>query len=214
MRVRYLQRNGEGIGEAASTVGITSVLGSIMSGVLLVLFVLWAGSANETEFSGPDVNLVALVILGLSVAAGIVFFTTWGRRTVLPWIQRAVRTVRSQLRTIATSPGRVAAVLTGATVQKFVLLIAWYAMLLAFDVEMSFVRASSLYLIATTVGAAVPTPGGVGGVEAALTVALTGAGVDNSLAFSIVLIFRLITYWLPVPFGWFALHDVQRRDVV
>ena len=38
--------------------------------------------------------------------------------------------------------------------------------------------------------------------------------MDSGLAFSVVLVFRLVTYWLPVPFGWIALHDVQKRDIV
>lgn len=214
MRVRYLQRSGEGLGTAASTVGITTVIGSVMHWVILLIFVLWAGSTDETSFELPDINFAALIIVGVGVTAGVIFFTSWGRNTVLPWIAEAWDTVGSQIVMIAKSPSRLLAVFGGAAASKLLMLFAFFFTLLAFDIEMSFVRAASLYLIATTIGGAVPTPGGVGGVEAALTAALTGAGVDSGLAFSVVLVFRLVSYWLPVPFGWIALHDVQKRDVV
>jgi len=59
-----------------------------------------------------------------------------------------------------------------------------------------------------------PTPGGVGGVEAALTAALTTAGVDAAAAASIVLLFRLVTFWLPVVPGWVLLRRVKAKQHV
>ena len=59
-----------------------------------------------------------------------------------------------------------------------------------------------------------PTPGGVGAIEAALIAGLTGIGVDPGVAFSIVIIFRVGTYWLPVPFGYLAYSYVQRVKAV
>ena len=69
-------------------------------------------------------------------------------------------------------------------------------------------------MIASTVGSAVPTPGGVGGVEAALTAALIGAGVDEATAAAITLFFRGFTYWLPTLPGWGFLRYVQRVGIV
>ena len=48
-----------------------------------------------------------------------------------------------------------------------------------------------MYMLGNTVGSAVPTPGGVGGIEAALIAVLTGAGVDDATAAAAVLVFRL-----------------------
>jgi uncharacterized membrane protein YbhN (UPF0104 family) len=31
---------------------------------------------------------------------------------------------------------------------------------------------------------------------------------------SAVLLFRLCTFWLPVPLGWLAFHWLQRRDAL
>lgn len=86
--------------------------------------------------------------------------------------------------------------------------------MLAFDVSMSFPKAGALYMIANTIGSAVPTPGGVGGVEAALTASLISFGVDNATAAAIVLLFRTLTFWLPTIPGYFFLQYTQRKGIV
>ena len=84
----------------------------------------------------------------------------------------------------------------------------------ALGLAISVPRLGFLYLTASTVAAAAPTPGGVGAVEAALTAALTGAGAPPADALSAVFVFRLATYWLPIPFGWFSLNRLQKLGAI
>jgi glycosyltransferase 2 family protein len=67
-----------------------------------------------------------------------------------------------------------------------------------------------VYLTGSTLGSIIPTPGGLGAVEAALTAGLTASGVPGAVAVSAVLLFRLLTFWLPVPVGWAAMHFLER----
>lgn len=46
-------------------------------------------------------------------------------------------------------------------------------------------------------------------MELALSTGLTTAGVPSGIAVSAVLLFRLLTFWLPVPFGWASLNYLQ-----
>jgi glycosyltransferase 2 family protein len=69
-----------------------------------------------------------------------------------------------------------------------------------------------VYLTGSAIGSIIPTPGGLGAVEAALTAGLTAAGVPGAVAVSAVLLFRLLTFWLPVPLGWAALDFLERRQ--
>jgi glycosyltransferase 2 family protein len=71
-----------------------------------------------------------------------------------------------------------------------------------------------VYFAGAIVGSAVPTPGGLGGIEAALTAGLITAGTPSSLAVSSVLLYRLSTYWLPIPFGWISLNYLQRANAI
>jgi uncharacterized membrane protein YbhN (UPF0104 family) len=51
-------------------------------------------------------------------------------------------------------------------------------------------------------------------VEAALATGLTAAGLPSETAVSAVLLFRLVTFWLPVLPGWLAFNALQRRELV
>jgi uncharacterized protein (TIRG00374 family) len=71
-----------------------------------------------------------------------------------------------------------------------------------------------VYLTGSAIGSIMPTPGGLGAVEAALIAGLTAAGMPGAVAVSSVLLFRLLTFWLPVPFGWAALHFLEREQAL
>ena len=51
-------------------------------------------------------------------------------------------------------------------------------------------------------------------MEAALSAGLTAAGLPGAKAIGAVLLFRLATFWLPVPAGWMAMTWLQRRDAL
>ena len=48
----------------------------------------------------------------------------------------------------------------------------------------------------------------------AIAAALTAAGVPGAAAASAVLLFRLLTFWLPVPFGFGALKYLEREQAL
>jgi glycosyltransferase 2 family protein len=72
----------------------------------------------------------------------------------------------------------------------------------------------AVYLASAALATASPTPGGVGAIEVALTVGLTGIGVSSGAAVSAVILYRLATYWLPVVPGWLSLRMLQRKGYV
>jgi uncharacterized protein (TIRG00374 family) len=77
-----------------------------------------------------------------------------------------------------------------------------------------FATVAVVYLTGSALGSIVPTPGGLGAVEAALTAGLRAAGVAGTIAVSAVLLFRLATFWLPVPAGWVALKYLEREQAL
>ena len=74
--------------------------------------------------------------------------------------------------------------------------------------------AAVVFLAGNAVGSATPTPGGLGGVEAVLAGGLTAVGIPAIQAIPAVLIFRLATFWLPIPAGWVCFEVLQRRGVL
>lgn len=70
------------------------------------------------------------------------------------------------------------------------------------------------YLAATVAVALVPTPGGIGSVEAALIVALVAAGGPVAVATAVVLAYRIITVWIPIIPGALTLGALVRLRVI
>ena len=58
-----------------------------------------------------------------------------------------------------------------------------------------------VYFVVTLLSSFVPTPGGVGVVEAGLTGALVAAGVSAPTALAAVIVYRLLTYVTPIVAG-------------
>ena len=56
--------------------------------------------------------------------------------------------------------------------------------------------------------------GGLGGIEAAMSYGLTTLGVDSGTAVSSVLLYRIVTYWLPIPFGWVSINYLSKIDAI
>jgi uncharacterized protein (TIRG00374 family) len=68
-----------------------------------------------------------------------------------------------------------------------------------------------IYTFSLLTGIATPTPGGLVGVEAGLVAGFIAYGVDTDTALAVALLYRLITYWLPLIPGFIAFRMVQRR---
>jgi len=89
----------------------------------------------------------------------------------------------------------------------------WFAVH-AFNGHVDAVAVGVVYLAGGALGSLAPTPGGLGAVEAALSTGLAAAGMPTAAAVSAVLLYRVATFWLPVPSGWVAMQWLQRRDAL
>ena len=62
-------------------------------------------------------------------------------------------------------------------------------------------KAIIAYAVANVVGTFSPTPGGLGAVEGVMIALLVGFGMPSAAAVAVVLVYRLINFWLPIPAG-------------
>ena len=93
-------------------------------------------------------------------------------------------------------------------------LVAFIAALRALGAHPAIIPVGVVYLAGNTVGSAAPTPGGLGAVEAVLIAGLTAIGIPAHEAIPSVLIFRIATFWLPIPAGWLSFVALQRRGIL
>ena len=82
---------------------------------------------------------------------------------------------------------------------------------IVFDGDLNVAAIAFVYLAGATIGQAAPTPGGLGAVEAALAAGLTAAGLPGGIAVSSVLLFRLITFWIPTIPGYAAFNWLTKK---
>lgn len=215
LRARYLQREGVDLTVGAAAVGLTSAVSALVQAVLIVMFLVWGGASDQfSRFELPSTTKVLGIIIVIGAVVGAVVLSAWGRRVVVPWVKRTVGPAIESFVELARQPKKLAQLIGGTALSKMATIVAFAVCMSAMGVDMDFAQVGALYMVANTVGAAVPTPGGVGGVEAALTAALISAGVDPPTAGAIVLIFRLFTFWFPTVPGWACLQRAQRTGVV
>ena len=120
--------------------------------------------------------------------------------------------VLPRLLKVAQHPRKLGEGIGGALLLSLAYTLCLAACVAAFGRSVPFAKIGFVYLTGSAIGSIIPTPGGLGGVEAALTAGLTAAGVPGAVAVSVVLLFRLLTFWLPVPFGWAALRFLEHQQ--
>lgn len=92
-------------------------------------------------------------------------------------------------------------------------LILWFALQgLGVGPELASSEFARVFFVTHVIGSFAPTPGGVGLIEAGLTGALVAAGVDPAAALAAVLIYRFITYVIPIIIGTMLYLLWQRRQ--
>ena len=125
-----------------------------------------------------------------------------------------LRSAAASLSRVARNPGKMAMLFGGSALITLAYIGAFAASVEAFGGGPGFIVIGAVYLGASALAAAAPTPGGLGAIEAALVAGLTGVGMAAGPAVSAVLLYRLATYWLPVAPGWLCWRVLQRREYV
>jgi glycosyltransferase 2 family protein len=219
MRIRYLQKGGTDATVATAAIGLTSAASGVIQ-VLFFAFFLLATSTDPTGGldlgggGGPDVSVIAVFVGAALLAAIVIAATPKLRRWVVRFLTTTFAKIKQDFGELARRPTKLSLLFGGQAVAKLSTIIAFVLSCRAFDVDLTFVELGALYMVANTVASAVPSPGGVGAIEAALVFMLTSAAVDDATAWAVVLLFRLINYWFPTIPGYLALKVSERRQLV
>ena len=208
LNLRYLQKAGVDPAVAGGSVGLAQLAQFSSYFLLLVLSSVLAGTGPRASFTPPLpavmglIVLVALLLLAVAVPAG--------RRLLIGRFLPLVRRVVPRVVAIFQDPRKVVTLFSGALLLDLSFVAALTCSTRAFGATPSIPAVAVVYFAGAIIGSAVPTPGGLGGVEAALSAGLVAVGLNPGIAVSSVLLFRLCTYWLPIPFGWASLNYLQR----
>jgi glycosyltransferase 2 family protein len=212
LNLRYLRKRKLTSADAVASIGVSQVIAFALHLILLVIFIAIAGSSHDTALRPPGWTYIALAVL-VSVAL-VVLAIPAGRKLLLSRLTSTLSQVIPRLLDLVQQPAKLAEGIGGTLVVDAAYIGCLAVSVRAFGGSLSFAAVAVVYLTGSAIGSAVPTPGGIGAVEAALSAGLTAAGLHGTVAFSAVLLFRTVTFWLPVPVGWIALNYLQHRDVL
>ena len=212
LNIRYLQRRKIPAAVAAASVGVAQVVAFVLHIVLIVIFATIAGSSAGEHIQPP--RWAWFVLAGLVVLALAVFAIPAGRRELRARLSPMLGQVLPRLLDVAQRPRKLALGIGGALLLSLSYILCLAACVAAFGRSVPLASIAVVYLTGSAIGSILPTPGGLGGVEAALTAGLTAAGLPGAVAVSAVLLFRLLTFWLPVPFGWAAMSYLEREQAL
>jgi glycosyltransferase 2 family protein len=93
-------------------------------------------------------------------------------------------------------------------------LLAFYCCSRAIGVDITIMQAFIAFTLGVTGGTVSPTPGGLGGAELGLYTGLYSTGVSGPDALSIVLVYRLLAFWLPLIPGFLMFRYLLKHKVL
>jgi uncharacterized membrane protein YbhN (UPF0104 family) len=211
--LRFLQRRGVPLGRATASLALYSLVKPIAGTILCVALLAAYPSTLHLRTPAPDLRTFALsaVVLGALVAVVVLLASVRALRRLTA---RFLRTALTDARHLCTRPSRMAALWGGAL--AFPLLQASVLACVGNSLGMTlpWPHVVLAYLAANAVGAAVPTPGGIGSADAALVFTLSMFGAPMGLAAAAVIGYRMLTVWLPFLPGALVLTVLVRIKAV
>ncbi|MFJ7267570.1 flippase-like domain-containing protein [Streptomyces sp. NPDC099050] len=214
LNTRFLQRAGIRPGLAVASVGASQLFG-LASHILLLLSFGYLTGTEKT----PEMTPSRTVIAGLLTVAVLVLVVT-----AVPFLRKFVATrvralfagVVPRMLDVLQRPQKLLTGIGGMLLLTGCFVMCLDASIRAFGggADISYASIAVVFLAGNALGSAAPTPGGIGAVEGALTLGLVAAGLDGQVAFSAVLLFRVVTFWLPVLPGWISFNFLTRQEAI
>ncbi|MFC8985782.1 YbhN family protein [Streptomyces sp. NPDC057115] len=215
LNTRFLQRAGVRPGLAVASVGASQLFGLGCHILMLLAF----GYLTGTEKT-PSLSPSRTVIAGLLTVAVLVLVVTsvpFLRKFVLTRVRSLFAGVVPRMLDVLQRPQKLVTGIGGMLLLTGCFVMCLDASIRAFGDETTSISIASVavvFLAGNALGSAAPTPGGVGAVEATLTVGLIAVGLPKEVAAPAVLLYRLLTLWLPVLPGWLAFNHLTRKEAL
>ena len=212
VNLQFLRKSGY---RNTTATAIMSAALVVYYGVYFLLLVLIGLFTGRNMFSGAIPTNTLVIVLGTVVAViSVAMMIPPVRHLVTGRLMPLAKTYINQLLDVLSQPRQLTISCLGALFQNVTTGLAFWAALQAFGYASNPIETTFVFLLAYALGSAVPTPGGLGGVEAALTFAFVAVGVPQAVALSATLLHRVVFYWLRIPLGAAAMKWLDRHNLV
>ncbi len=207
---RFFNKQGVLVATAVSA-GLLVSFGGFLVQISLVIasLLLTNTSLHLSDTGGGGAGLIVLLaIIGIGILVIVLVFARKLRQRVL----KPLRAAWTDVRTVLSSPRKFVSIIGGNLASQIA-----YAVVLGFSLHAygASLPLPELVLVntgTTFITGIVPVPGGMGVAEASLTAGLTAFGVPPETAAAAALTHRLVTFYIPPIWGWFAFRWLTRHD--
>jgi uncharacterized membrane protein YbhN (UPF0104 family) len=208
INLAYLKANKHTTTQAASVIAVNNLLGAI-GNIALLAYISFAlkGVYDKLEIDKIHTDDSWRYVVGAIVIAVLIFAISKYRNKVLAGTISFIKQVAEYRR----HPLKLVAAQSSSTLLTLSNVFCLYFSALALGVHMNPPTMLVIFSAGEAFGTATPTPGGLGGVDAALVVGLTAFGVPLTFSIAVTLLFRLISCWIPVIAGVGFLYLAEHR---
>lgn len=215
LNTRFLQRSGVRPGLAVASVGASQLFGLGAHILLLLAFGYLTGTEKSQSFT-PSRTVIA-GLLTVAVLVLVVTAIPFMRKFVATRLRSLFAGVVPRMLDVLQRPMKLVTGIGGMLLLTGAFVLCLDASIRAFghgDATISYASVAVVFLAGNALGSAAPTPGGVGAVEGALTFGLVAVGLPIEVATPAVLLYRLLTLWLPVLPGWICFNWLTKREAL
>nr|WP_221347915.1 lysylphosphatidylglycerol synthase transmembrane domain-containing protein [Streptomyces sp. REN17] len=216
LNTRFLQRAGVRPGLAVASVGASQLFG-LGCHILMLLSFGYLTGTEKTPSLSPSRTVIA-GLLTVAVLALVVTSVPFLRKFVATRVRSLFAGVVPRMLDVLQRPQKLITGIGGMLLLTACFVMCLDASIRAFGNDdmpaISIASVAVVFLAGNALGSAAPTPGGVGAVEATLTVGLIAVGLPKEVAAPAVLLYRLLTLWLPVLPGWLFFNHLTRKGAL
>jgi undecaprenyl-diphosphatase len=213
LNIDYLIKNKHKPEQATSVVAMNSSVAFVSHMLLLCIAVVLSRSSVTNLFYQRSYFLliVALIfLLLLSISTFVIHIVPSINKKLSKFMRGSWRSFVSY----KSNLGNVILAVGVASITTMFYVFCLFACANALGLSISLVQAFLVYTVAVALGAILATPGGLGSFEAGLFAGLIAYHNFPALAFSVIITFRLIIFWLPILPGYIAFAVLRRRKVI
>ncbi len=205
----YLSRETKSVTTAGSTMALNATTSSIAF-VFIIGFALLSNLSSLTNISTKSHNIRWSMIAIVILIIGFIFWYLIHSKRFIDRIKKTGKEFWTNFKDYKNSPLKVFGGIIFNGLGSLTGITTLYLCGRSVGLDLTYSEAILSYTLGNIVGSLVPTPGGLGGAEAGLYGGLVFFGLDADLSLVTVLIYRLISYWLPIIPGYIMYRHLRK----
>lgn len=208
LNIYYFIKSKHTANQATTIMAVNAAVSLVAYTILIILAVLLSDLSIGGLFSSPDVhiNIGILGVLGI-IALTITLVTA---KKLRQKIADAWKNFIVNVKEYKTRPKALLINLLFNAMGTSVNILTLMCCAQAIGIDISFADALLAYTFGNIAATVVPTPGGIGSAEMGIYSGLVIVGVDGSVAITITLLYRLVSYWLSIIPGYVMFRHLRK----